>query len=54
MYKYLYIYIYMHKNIITYIDSYRSASKTLSLGFQVRKKHFFFMGHLMETCQFGS
>ena len=41
MYKYLYIYIYMHKNIITYIDSYRSASKTLSLGFQVRKKHFF-------------
>ena len=37
----IYIYIYMHKNIITYIDSYRSASKTLSLGFQVRKKHFF-------------
>ena len=39
---YFYIYIYTYKNIITYIDSYRSASKTLSLGFQVRKKVVFF------------
>ena len=41
---YFYIYIYTYKNIITYIDSYRSASKTLSLGFQVRKKVVFFHG----------
>ena len=39
-----FLYIYTYKNIITYIDSYRSASKTLSLGFQVRKKKFFFHG----------
>ena len=37
-----FLYIYTYKNIITYIDSYRSASKTLSLGFQVRKKVVFF------------